>query len=67
MVLAGQRHCPGTLEMFTEKRKVGSSTLPLTTNTLSPAETLILGSSEPGSPAGTEENYDRSGTAFPAA
>jgi hypothetical protein len=32
MVLAGQRHCPGTLEMFTEKRKVGGSTPPLTTS-----------------------------------
>jgi hypothetical protein len=50
-----------------EKRKVGSSTLPLTTDTFSPAETLILGPWEPGSPAGTEENYDRRGTAFPAA
>jgi hypothetical protein len=47
------------MSVTAEKRKVGSSTLPLTTDTLSPAETLILGPWEPGSPAGTEENYER--------
>jgi hypothetical protein len=42
MVLAGQRHCPGTLEMFTEKRKVGGSTPPLTTSDLDDPESADL-------------------------